>query len=98
MKNIIKCPKCKTEYLPGEIFIPNNFLGQPKEIHRDEDGKIINYRGISQSLRETFTCEKCNYTFDIEAQITYKVESSMANFDEEYSTPLYADRIVLKEE
>lgn len=98
MKNIIKCPKCQREYLPGEIFIPNNFLGQPKEIERDEQGKIIDYRGINQNLRETFTCENCGYTFDIEAQITYKVEGSMENFDEEYITPLYEDRISLKEE
>lgn len=98
MKNIIKCPKCNQEYLPGEIFVPNNFLGQPREIDRNEEGKITSYKGINQSLRETYTCDKCNYTFDIEAQITYKVEGSFANFDEEYSTPLYSNRIVLKEE
>ena len=97
MKNIIKCPKCNQEYLPGEIFIPNSFLGQPRDVYR-EDGKIVNYRGVNQSLTETYTCDNCGHTFDIEAQITYKVESSIANFDEDFVSPLYQNRITLPEE
>ena len=37
----INCPYCNIEYLPGEIFIPNYIIGQPKEIERDEDGNIV---------------------------------------------------------
>ena len=55
---VIKCPNCGVEYLPGEIYIPNNLVGQPKDIERTIDGKIDVYSGIPQNLTETFECEE----------------------------------------
>lgn len=39
--NKIKCPFCDTEYLPGEIYLPKHFLGQPIDIERDIAGNIL---------------------------------------------------------
>lgn len=32
---VIKCPSCGWQYLPGELYVSNAFLGQPKKISRD---------------------------------------------------------------
>ena len=57
--NIIKCPNCGWEYLPGEIYLPKHFLGQPKEIERTIDGKILLHYGTDPDLNEIFRCEHC---------------------------------------
>lgn len=98
MKEVrIKCPICGTEYLPGEIFIPNNFLGQPKEIERDLDGKIITYNGIEQNLEEQFYCEKCGKKFKVNATIDYNIEEIKPE-STEYVSNKYNDRLFLKED
>lgn len=38
---VIKCPSCGCEYLPGEIYLPNVLIGQPKDVERDCMGTII---------------------------------------------------------
>ena len=74
MKNIIRCPYCNTEYLPGEIFLPNHFLGKPKDVERDYSGKIIYYDGIEQDLTESYICDKCSSTFEVVASISYNIK------------------------
>lgn len=32
---VIRCPQCGAEYLPGEIYLPKYFLGQPKNVSKD---------------------------------------------------------------
>lgn len=68
---LIRCPYCGTEYLPGEIFLPKHFLGQPKRVSKDFSGKILDYEGIPQSLNESYTCDKCMSNFTVTANITY---------------------------
>jgi hypothetical protein len=34
-KIVIECPKCGKEFLPGEIYLPKHFLGQPDSILRN---------------------------------------------------------------
>ena len=63
-QNIIRCPQCDREYLPGEIYLPTQFLGQPKEVTKTSDGKIDLYEGIEQNTCERFKCEHCNTTYD----------------------------------
>ena len=48
----IACPVCKYEYLPAEIYIPQNYFGRPILIERDNDGKILSYEGTSIDLFE----------------------------------------------
>ena len=43
MSKFICCPKCNYQYLPGEIFNPKYFLGQPKHIIRNGMGEILGY-------------------------------------------------------
>lgn len=97
--NIIKCPNCDTEYLPGEIFLPNHFLGQPKEVERDYTGKIVWTDGIDQNLKEEFICEKCGKKFYVEASISYITNlDKFKDMDEDYTSDKYGDRIFLNEE
>lgn len=97
-ENVIKCPVCEREYLPSEIYMPNHFLGKPNEIFKTHDGQLDYFDGIPQDLTEKFTCEHCNTKFIVTAKITYEtVKNINESFDEDYSTPLYKDRISLKE-
>ena len=97
--NKIICPYCNREYLPGEIFIPKYFLGQPKDIERDIYGKIIWAEGLEQNLSEKFICEQCKKPLNITATIDYKVDiDSKYDFSDDYSSVLYSDRIHLKED
>lgn len=98
-QNVIKCPNCDTCYLPGEIFLPKHFLGQPKEIERDITGNIVWNEGIEQDLNETFICEKCGKRLKVRANISYNVEvDKIKDLDEEYTSIKYQDRISLSEE
>ena len=70
----ISCPHCNYEYLPSELYIPKSFFGKPYMIERDENGKIISYEGSSIDLFETYTCDKCNTTFNVDCGIFFKTE------------------------
>lgn len=95
----IKCPHCDQEYLPGEIFIPKYLVGQPKNIERDIEGKILWYDGINPDLKEVYVCDKCNKKFEINAKIDFNVSKINASFDEEYvSNKFPKDRLILEEE
>lgn len=74
MAQYLKCPVCGAEYLPGEIFLPEHFLGQPKNMEKDFRGKILYYEGTNQDLVETYTCDKCMSNFKVIAKINYTVE------------------------
>ena len=96
---VLKCPHCDYEYLPGEIFIPNYVIGQPTEIERSVDGKIMVFDDLHQSNEEVFTCIKCNKTFNARANVTYETwVAQKFDFDNEYKSTVYTDRIYLKEE
>ena len=93
---IIKCPHCGKEYLPVEIFYPNSFFGKPTEIYRNEEGEIENIQGTDMDLCETYICDDCRTLFKVDADITFTV-TDINNFDEEYTSKLYGDRITLAE-
>lgn len=96
--NLIKCPYCGCEYLPGEIYLPDEFLGQPKNVERNLDGKIDTFAGVEQKLTEKFSCYNCNKTFSCTAMIKYVVlKSDEDDFDTDFETPLYKNRISLEE-
>lgn len=93
----IKCPFCGTEYLPGEIFLPKTFLGQPIDIERDINGKILIYDGVEQNLEEDFCCEKCGKKFKINATINYDIKEIKPKATD-YVSDKYNDRLFLKED
>lgn len=74
MYKYIRCPNCRCEYLPGEIFDPRHFLGQPKNIVRNSIGEILGCEGIEQDTTEMFTCMKCNTEFKVTAKINFVFE------------------------
>ena len=92
----IKCPKCGWEYLPEEIYV--SILGKPKNIVKDENGKILFFDGDSVDLHEEYICDNCGCTFttDLKLIIDTKVYIDH-DFSEDYSVPIYKDRIELKE-
>ena len=87
-KIVIKCPHCGREYLPCEIYYPDEFLGSAKNIIRD--GKtIIYFDGENMNLKETYICDECGKTFEVEARINFESKKEEKyNFDEEYSSSL----------
>ena len=99
MKNQkIICPFCGTEYLPGEIFLPKLFLGQPTNVERDIHGKIIWQEGVDQNLQETFCCVNCNKDFSIKADINFTVGIPKINaINSDYISSTKSDKITLAE-
>ena len=97
MKNAIKCPYCGYGYVPSEVYYPDEFFGRPKNIYRDVDGKIEKV-DKKMNLHETYTCDGCGKVFKVSASISFTTSKlEELNFDEDYSAPLYEDRITLEE-
>ena len=100
MEKILKCPICGEEYLPGEIFYPNYIIGQPKNIIKNDRGKIEYWEDEDLVESESFICNKCNTTLNFTLKVEYNVEvDNKYNFNEDSSTKLFSnERIELKEE
>lgn len=81
-KTTIRCPHCGWEYLPGEIYYPNDFVGKPWNIIRDAQGNILGYDGDDMNTAEYFQCEHCNKEFKVDASITFRTESTNNVFDD----------------
>lgn len=75
----IKCPDCGTEYLPAEIFYPDDFLGHPTKIEKDIYGKILYYAGKDMCLKESYKCDGCGRKINVEAFIKFNVSTSEFN-------------------
>jgi DNA-directed RNA polymerase subunit RPC12/RpoP len=71
MLKVIRCPHCRCEYFPGEIFQPEHFLGQPKNVVRNNIGEVLGCTGIEMDTTETFTCIKCDKEFTVTASINF---------------------------
>ena len=94
----IECPNCGRQYLPGEIYLPNHFTGQPKNVQRDILGKIIYNEGVNQDLKEEYICDGCGRLMRISANIKYNVQSiDLTGIDEEYRTKLKKEKLTLTE-
>lgn len=85
---LIECPKCGRQYLPAEIFIPKAFFGKPRDIVRDVYGKILEYEDTSVDTCESYTCDKCNTTFEIKVRMSFLTDKNkIGDMDEEYTSP-----------
>ena len=51
-KTAIRCPNCGCEYLPGEIYLPNYFVGQPTDIIKNNEGEVLGYELPDEVLHE----------------------------------------------
>lgn len=81
---VITCPVCGQQYLPSEIFFPNDLLGKPTEIIKDTSGKIDFFLGENPDFTETYICDNCGTELSVTANISYKVDTIAEKFDEEY--------------
>lgn len=95
--DVITCPHCGREYLPGEIFVGNAFIGRPELIERDYSGKILTFQGKTLDLNEEYICDNCNKKFNITATVKFKV-TEQEEFSTEYISPLKEKKLVLFEE
>ena len=93
---VIKCPHCGREYLPVEIYYPNEFFGKPTKVFLNSERQIESIDGTDMDLKETYTCDDCRTVFNVSAKIDFFAEE-VVNFDDDYSSPLYNDRISLAE-
>lgn len=87
-RQVVKCPKCSYEYLPGEILFPDQVLGKPSlsSIIRDPLGHILYEEYDEQPLAEdTFTCYNCNTPFKINIELKLKASdvNTELNFNDD---------------
>lgn len=86
---VIKCPRCDTEYLPAEIYLPNSFLGKPSGIYK-VNGKIDWYSGLSMDTNESYVCDRCNCRFHVNAKVFFTTTSDDVT---DFSTKTYKSKI-----
>ena len=78
-EHIIKCPYCSREYFPSEIFIPKHFVGTAFHVTEDL------YLGSDMELTESYTCDRCNSSFRIVAEVKFTCEKTVfGNFNEDF--------------
>lgn len=93
----ITCPHCGAEYLPAEIYYPNEFLGKPSDIEK-LNGKIESFLGKSMNLEEIYICDHCLTKFQTTAKVTFKtVELAKYDMSKAYVTPLFEEKLTLNE-
>lgn len=87
-KFVIKCPSCGYEYLPNEIYYPQD-LGDAHNIYRDIEGKILYYDGLNLDNEAEYICDSCKCKFKVKADIKFfTYEDKKKNFNEDYSIKL----------
>ena len=70
--NIIKCPNCGCEYLPGEIYVGKAFIGAPINVKKDSLGRVTEVIGSDMDTVEYFCCDNCDTPFKIEATVSFE--------------------------
>ena len=94
----IVCPNCGAEYLPCEVYYPNQFLGKSYEIDKI-DGKIDMFNGSNMNLEESYTCDHCDTMFKVTAKVQFKTQVvDKYDMSKSYATPLFEDKITLNED
>ena len=94
----IICPKCGTQYLPGEIYLPESFLGQPNQIIKNCYGEILDYYGGSMNLSETYQCDKCDTVFSVKATVQFNTSvKDELNIKTPYKTKFSKEKLILPE-
>ena len=93
----ISCPVCGAEYLPVEIFIPEDFFGRPEEVIRDPADKIEFFLGRGMNFKEEYICDSCGAKMRITAKLSFDVDTDPVDEDEYVTTFERPKRIKLDE-
>lgn len=94
----ITCPHCGRQYLPAEIYYPNEFFGKPYDIDRLNNIKIESFGGTSMNLVEEYECDNCYSKFKVSAKVQFKSEPlKKYDMSKAYVTKLFDDKITLSE-
>ena len=95
----IKCPYCGAEYIPQELYIPDDFLPVFDDLVKDDSGKIVAMYEEPMNTHEEYTCDYCGHTFQVDAKVEFiATESAAHDFNFAYESLLYTgDRLELKE-
>lgn len=97
LKYII-CPVCGQEYLPAEIFFPDDLIGKPTEIVKNTSGKIDFYLGDDPNFDEYYICDNCGTKLKIHANVSYKIDTAEDTFNEEYVSKFERPKKLILEE
>ena len=97
-KESIICPYCGREYVPSEIFYPEDLLPNVGDVVRKENGLVEFCTGSQELESEEYCCDGCGKTFKVTPALSFLVEKvEVEDFDEDFSTQIYKDRISLEE-
>ena len=94
-KTTIRCPHCGWEYLPAEIYYANDFLGEPKNIIKTEEGNVLGFDGEDMNTEETYYCDHCGKQFKIDASVTFKtsaVDDIFSEDEDEYVSKIKKEK------
>lgn len=82
---VIKCPHCGAEFLPAEVYYPEDFLGEPVDIVKDENGQIVTFDGTNMNLEEEFVCPHCDKSFKVTAKVEFETKKDEGiDFSDEF--------------
>jgi len=76
---IIVCPICGQQYLPAELYLPDDFLGKPTEIVRTTAGKVDFYFGTKMDPDTEYICDNCGAHLKVHANISFNVSTDDPN-------------------
>lgn len=72
----LKCPYCKWEYLPSEIFYPESVIGTANVLKRDASGAIEAISGKCMETYEEYTCDNCGKQFHLLINTSFSIYKS----------------------
>lgn len=83
----ITCPCCGAEYLPSEIYIPQEVLGKSNfEINKTRMGNITDDNSIKDmDLNEVYECDFCGRTFRVRMKVKFETECDKFNEESKYT-------------
>lgn len=83
----IVCPCCGAEYLPSEIFIPQEVLGKSNfELDKTRIGHITDNNSIKDmDLQETYQCDYCERIFRVKMKVKFETDCDKFNEESKYT-------------
>ena len=79
------CPHCGREYVKEEIFVKEDFFGNPDIVRDAKDRRIDEEFGkVAKLTSDEFICEACGKPFTVKAHIQYESIKPAIDFKEDF--------------